>query len=56
MMTVKAKATVGGRPYEVVFPVLMRDNIEGMQEWASQLFRERRGVEVRPDQIRIYEA
>lgn len=55
-MRVKAKATVEGRPYEVVFPVLMADNVEGLQEWASQLFLERRGVEVLPDQIRIYEA
>lgn len=54
-MAVKAKATVEGRSYEIVFPVLMTDNVQGLQEWASRLFLERRGVEVDPAHVRIYE-
>jgi len=55
MLTVKAKATVAGRSYEVVFAASLRATTESLQEWGSHVLRERRGIDVWPHQVRIYE-
>lgn len=54
-MAVKAKATVAGRSYEVVFAASLKATTEALQEWGSHVLRERRGIDVWPHQVRIYE-